>query len=271
MRFVAAFCALIAILPITGQRADASEELIQIAPAQAGASGTHSKLPLLGYLLRPDGATLRPAIVILHGCEGFGLTYIVRAREFQSLGYTVLVLDSLGAQNLCASGGGAAAEALDAYAALGWLTQQSFVDGNNVALLGFSMGGVAALMAAERGAMAETFPQHFRAAVAYYPLCHGSSGVMTMPTLILIGAADDWAPAADCSAMMERRAGTGAPVDLRIFPGATHAFNSLAPPHWDLGHFIQFDPSATVAAREAAQAFFHQWLDVPSLVAAEHH
>jgi hypothetical protein len=64
--------------------------------------------------------------------------------------------------------------------------------------------------------------------------------------------------------MMKRRDNDGAPVDLRIFPGATHACNPIAPPHWVLGHFIPFDPAAAVAAREATQRFLHQWLGDPS-------
>jgi dienelactone hydrolase len=265
MRAVAALCGIFCLISISAKPASGSEELIQIAPSRAGFSGARSNQPLLGYLLRPEHADHpQAAIVVLHGCEGFGLTYVIRGRELQSLGYVVLVLDSLGAANACNRGPGAPPEALDAYAALGWLDKQSFVDPTRVAVLGFSMGGLAALMVAESGPLANTFPNHFRAAVAYYPPCRWSSGVMTMQTLILIGGGDDWAPAGDCEAMMKRRNGKGAPVTLHVFPGVTHAFNSPAPPHWHLGHFIQFDPAATVAAREQVRDFFQEWLDPPS-------
>jgi dienelactone hydrolase len=261
MRWIAAFCGMIALVMMSGHQAGASEELVQIAPTRGGFAGARSSQPLLGYLLRPQGTTPRAAVVVLHGCDGFGLTYVIGAREFQSMGYVVLVLDSLGAANACEGGSGAAAEMLDAYSALGWLARRPFVQPDRVALLGFSMGGVAALMATESGPVPATFVQHFRAVVAYYPQCRYRTGVMTEPTLILVGSADDWAPAADCEGMMQRRAGEGAPVDLRIFPGATHAFNSVAPPHVYLGHSIQFDPAASVAAREATRTFFHRWLD----------
>lgn len=264
MKCAAVFAAMVALAALTGPSAHASEELVQVAPARGGVAGLRDNHPLLGYLLRPPGQAPSAAMVVLHGCEGFSLNYVIGAREFQSWGYVALVLDSLGAEDRCQGGGGAGAEALDAYAALHWLAQQPFVDPRRVALLGLSMGGAAALMAAERGPLSAMFKQHFRAAVAYYPSCGFSDGIMTSPLLILIGASDDWAPAADCEAMMKRRNGDGAPVDLRIFPGATHAFNSIAPPHWVLGHFIQFDPAAAVAARVAAQSFLHQWLDDPS-------
>jgi dienelactone hydrolase len=259
----AAFAAMMTVALLTVP-ARASEELVQVASAGSGPGGTHGNHPLLGYLLRPDGSAPRPAVVVLHGCEGFSLNYVIAARELQSWGYAALVLDSLGAEDLCQGGGGAAAEALDAYAALHWLSARPFVDPERIALLGLSMGGAAALMITERGPLSATFKQHFRAVAAYYPSCGFSNGVMTSPLLILIGGADDWAPAADCQAMMKRRDGNGAPVDLRVFPGATHAFNSIAPPHWILGHFIQFDPAATVAARNATQRFLHQWLTGPT-------
>ncbi|WP_158922247.1 dienelactone hydrolase family protein [Acidisphaera sp. S103] len=264
MKCVAAFAAMIALATLTVPPVHASEELVQVAPTRGGAAGTSDNQPLLGYLLRPTGSAPHPAVVILRGCEGFSLNYVISAREVQSWDYAALVLDSLGADDRCQGGGGAMAEALDAYAALHWLSTRSFIDPHRIALLGSSMGGAAALMATERGPLSATFKQHFSAAVAYYPPCAASNGVMTSPTLILIGGSDDWAPAANCEAMMKRRNGDGAPVDLQIFPGATHAFNSIAPPHWVLGHFIQFDPAATVAARKATQSFLHQWLNEPS-------
>ena len=268
MRVTAArlrICCLIAVfISIYVESACGSEELVQVAPTRAGFSGARSKQPLLGYLLRPKSADPQAAIVILHGCEGFGLNYIIRGREFQTAGYVVLVLDSLGSANACTGGAGAPAEALDAYAALGWLDKHSFVDPTRVAVLGFSMGGLAALMVAQSGPLENTFPQHFRAAVAYYPACRWSSGIVTLHTLILIGGGDDWTPAADCEAMIKSQNETGVPITLRVFAGATHAFNSPAPPRWYLGHFLQFDPAATVAAREQLSDFFHQWLDKPS-------
>jgi dienelactone hydrolase len=260
MRRWAALGLILVLLAMGARTAAGAEQLVQVAPNSGGPNGTRSDSPLLGYLLQPNDAGPYPAIVVLHGCEGFHLTYVILGREFQAAGYVVLVLDSLGGGSFCKGGGGAEAEALDAYAALGWLNRQPFVDPARVGVVGFSMGGVASLMVAAQGGLAATFPQHFRAAVAYYPRCRWSDGVMAVPTLVLIGGSDDWAPAADCEAMMQRRADQGAPVTLQVFPGATHAFNSPAPPHFDLGHFIQFDARATTAARQQALQFLQAQL-----------
>jgi dienelactone hydrolase len=259
-------CVLAAPWPINPARA--SEALQVIAPTRAGPGGTRSHNPLLGYLLRPATTSPRPAVVVLHGCGGFGAGSVQAGRDLQAAGYVALIPDSLGAQNLCQGGQGAQAEALDAYASLQFLSHQNFVQPDRVGLLGFSMGGVAALQAVEPGAMSAAFPIHFRAAVAYYPECGWSDGVMTIPVLVLIGEADDWASAADCNAMLARRAGRGAPVSLQILPNATHAFDSDAPPHRYLGHFIRYDPAATAAARQDMLLFYRQYLDAPAASSA---
>jgi dienelactone hydrolase len=48
---------------------------------------------------------------------------------------------------------------------------------------------------------------------------------MAVPTMILIGGADDWTPAVACQAMVAQPHGDGARLDLTVYPGAYHAFN----------------------------------------------
>jgi dienelactone hydrolase len=60
-------------------------------------------------------------------------------------------------------------QAVDAYAALRYLTGLEIVDPARVAVLGQSMGGGAALYALDRDLVAQYFTERFRAAVAYYP------------------------------------------------------------------------------------------------------
>jgi dienelactone hydrolase len=83
-----------------------------------------------------------------------------------------------------------------------FLARQTFVDPQRVAAVGFSQGGWVALFVAEANSF-EPFvgPSNlrFRAVVALYPICKWAMGRLVIPTLILIGALDDWTPAADCS------------------------------------------------------------------------
>ncbi|HYZ41326.1 MAG TPA: dienelactone hydrolase family protein, partial [Stellaceae bacterium] len=142
-----------------------------------------SPQPLMAYLARPDGPGQYPAVIELHGCNGFGPWDVARADVLKSFGYVALALGSLGDLNACSGRGadGALAEAFDAYAALDWLTQQDYVDADRVALLGFSMGAQATLDAVEPRLIEDKKPRHFRAAIAYYPWCKDRSGLATVP------------------------------------------------------------------------------------------
>jgi dienelactone hydrolase len=231
---------------------------------------------LLGYLAQPDMPGRHPAVVVLHGCGGFGPANVMAADVLKSYGYVALAIDSLGELNACAPGSlGSVAEAFDAYAALDWLARQNFVDPDRVALLGFSMGGIAALNDVEAGAGAieKAEKRHFRAAIAYYPCTRYRAGVMTVPTLILVGDNDDWTPASYCREMMARRNGNGAPVMLIVYPGATHAFNVPRPSRQYLGHHLAYDPQATADAWRRVRNFLQTTLGgtQPSGSAAESH
>ena len=46
-----------------------------------------------------------------------------------------------------------------------------------------------------------------------------------MPTLILIGRADDWTPAAACEQMVAGARGRSARATLIVYPGAHHGFD----------------------------------------------
>lgn len=76
----------------------------------------------------------------------------------------------------------------------------------------------------------------FRAAVAFYPGCPdpkaskaGREWRSTVPLLILIGEAEDWASPTECRNLAEAAAQRGEPVTLQLYPGAYHAFDSPTP------------------------------------------
>lgn len=217
-------------------------------------------LLLAGYWLGADRDSLagagpaltRPAIVLLHGCSGAldrQGRLSMRLRDYAGLlnaeGWHVLVLDSFGARGatqICTQQYGTRAISMtqrrrDVLGALRWLAQQPGVDASRLALLGWSNGGSAVLTATNRRqpevAQAQVLP---RAAVAFYPGCESDRRLGYAPSaalLLLVGADDDWTPAAPCVALVREgvdrpTAALGAsppavPVPrITVYPGAFH-------------------------------------------------
>lgn len=258
---------LLTILAGLPARASA-DELVQVAAHRAALPDETSTPPLFGYLARPEGPGPFPAVVVLHWCSGFGPHDVATAARLKSWGYVALALDSLGEANRCTGGPGGLQEGEDAYAGLHYLSLLKFVARDRIAVMGFSMGAVATLDVVETELLQRMHAGEFRAAVAYYPNCSGSSGVMRVPTLILIGQLDDWTPAAACRKKVDgesdigvsRHKGQGAPVKLVIYSGATHAFDSPSAARHYLGHFMQYDPAAAKDAEGQVRAFLAQTL-----------
>ena len=221
--------------------------------------------PLQGFLRLPNRAANSPAVVLLHSCKGDWRRLDERwGRLIASWGYVTLAVDS----SLKSTCGNASSElAFDAYRALDYLVQQSFVDPARVAALGFSQGGWLALSSVERGPTERFSTNKFRAAIAFYPPCGMLGGNMTVPSLILVGERDDWALADDCRKLVEgsddygvsRQKGQGVPIKLVVLPGAHHGFDApnLATPTSLHGHHLEFSQSATDLSITAV----HEFLD----------
>jgi dienelactone hydrolase len=225
--------------------------------------------PLQGYLRQPGSAGPSPAVVLLHSCNGnWGRLDERWGKRIAAWGYVTLTVDSFGPRGLKSCGDSPSdGLALDGYRALNFLVGESFVDPARVAVLGFAQGGRMALMAVEHGAIEQTSPNKFRAAIAFYPPCHLFRGDVTVPTLILIGERDDVNPAAACRDMVDgrddmgisRRPAEGVPIKLVVYPGAYHAFDALnlKTPREISGHHLEFNQSATDQSIEA----LHDFLD----------
>ena len=114
----------------------------------------------------------------------------------------------------------------DAYGALVFLARQTFVDPHRVAAVGFSAGAWVTLSVAE--------PNRSNSSSLRQLAVPGGGCVLSamqaaaarpgIPTLIFIGALDDWTPAADCSNKVAGWGNDGPPVELVVYPGAHHGF-----------------------------------------------
>ena len=188
----------------------------------------------------------KPAVLMLHGCGGMlnkAGEPSARMREyaqmFNAKGWHALAVDSLtprGETELCTQRAAGrrvkvSDRALDALSALDWLARQPGVDADRLAMLGWSNGGSTLLAAthARNPAVASHFKQasgQLKLAVAFYPGCaqaarQGYEAVTD--TWLLLGEADDWTPAAECTPLASDR------VHIRTWPGAGHGFDSTAP------------------------------------------
>ena len=221
-----------------------------------------------GDLAKPDGAGPFPAVIGLHGCAGMHDTTKQRlADELVARGYVILLVDSYatrGIDHACTSSAFATfvKRRPDAYGALVFLARQTFVDPQRVAAVGFSAGAWVTLSVAEPNSFELFVPPgnlRFRAAAAFYPPCKQAMARPGIPTLIFIGALDDWTPAADCSNKIASWGNDGPPVELVVYPGAYHGFYypHLQPGMTLFGHWLEYNGEAA----DNASHRLHQFLD----------
>jgi dienelactone hydrolase len=212
------------------------------APKPEPVEITHEGAKLKGFLYRPEGNGPFPAVVALHDCDGLAGRRMPLARRYRdwgerlvAAGYVVLFPDSFGARNLgpqCNAGQrsmrSGRERVVDADAARHWLQQQSYVAPDRISLIGWANGGVAALWTIRPRAARKDDRPDFRSAIAFYPGCRrlrDTAWSARMPTLILIGAKDDWSSAPACQQMVTGARGRTAQASITVYPGAYHDFD----------------------------------------------
>ena len=214
------------------------------APAGEDVEIRDGELALKAVLFRPEGSGPFPAVVGLHACGGLhnrsgqlGTRYRDWAERLVAAGFVVLFPDSFGSRGLGAQcttrerdrRARASRERVgDANAARRWLQGKDWIKGDRVALLGWSSGATAALWTIRLRALQHDGNPDFRSAVAFYPGCRRLSDVAwsaRVPTLILMGSADDWYPTPACQQMVRDARGRSAHAEIVVYPGAQHEFD----------------------------------------------
>ena len=224
-----------------------------------------------GYLAKPEGAGPFPAVVGLHGCAGMpDATKRKLVDELVGWGYVTLLVDSFatrGVDHDCFKGFLANARISDAYGALAFLAGQTFVDPQRVAAVGFSKGGWVALSVSESNYSFKMpiLPSNlrFRAAVAFNPPCRDAGARPLIPTLILIGALDEWTPAAGCSEKIDAWGTEGVPIDLVVYPSVHHGFyyQELQPVRTMFGRWAEYNEEAATDATRRMREFLERHLN----------
>ncbi len=205
-------------------------------------------------VLKPGGTGPFPAIVLLHDCSGLGPRSSGAprrwARELADKGYVVAIPDSFSTRGfpagVCTDPSperakvGPLRRVQDAYDTLDYVRSLAYVDGRHVAVMGGSHGGSSTLASIrvsprDSPALAERKRNGFTAAIALYPSCDignprwDSEYKAVAPLLILSGELDDWTPAAPCVKLADAAKRVGAPVTIKVYPGAHHSFDNANP------------------------------------------
>lgn len=203
----------------------------------------HDDYQLDAVLFRPTGPGPFPAVVALHGCGGLwrepdklSTRHSDWGERLAATGLIVLMPDSYGSRGLGSQCGvkdvtiRASRERVgDAMAARRWLQERADVRRDAIALLGWSGGGSTILAAIRKDRRPADRQPDFARAVAFYPGCRtqseSGSFEARLPTLILMGDADDWTPPAPCDFLAKSARARGEPVELVLYPGAVHDFD----------------------------------------------
>jgi dienelactone hydrolase len=183
-------------------------------------------------LCRPAGSTRAPAVVVLHGCGGFGGIDEVLARDLPSHHVATYYIDYFGLtpqpskRGFCGSPRIASSFAtwqrivVDATNAL---KRMRGIDPARVGAIGWSLGGGLALVTGEYGT-GTTPLRHspFHALVVLSAFDDSGQVGALPPTLVLSGGSGDAVPVSDARALYSSLRAAHVPAVLHVYPHGTH-------------------------------------------------
>lgn len=199
------------------------------------------RVAIEGRLSLPESARKLPAVILLHTCIGpYSFDEVVGAR-LRNEGFATFEFDSLRSRGWMPAdscGGripaGPWSQLGDAYAALNVLAVHPAIDAHRIAVVGGSMGGGTALLAASEYIRRKLAPgARFAAHVSFYPggsnVVYGKGAFTGAPVLLMLGERDDWTPAKRVLAAVDflKKEDPGTPVAVRTYD-ATHSWIGTA-------------------------------------------
>lgn len=246
MKFI--YLLSIATLLLISQRALAThnkQELPHIYYVNFQSQGTNGPVTISAQYRLPknkQGSPV-PAVVIAHNSAGVDSTGGWYVNGLNRLGIATLEFDMWSPRGLI---GGASdrpqtvQETMpDAYAALNFLASKPEIDASNIGIIGFSWGGVVALLSAtpQYDSLMRIGEHKFAAHIAHYPVCWAYnflpgfefSQLIGSPVLIQVGAKDDYEPSPNsCKNLVNGLPDTAKSlVQLNTYNGAHHAWDRL--------------------------------------------
>jgi dienelactone hydrolase len=217
---------------------------------------------LVGYLFKPNlSAKHFPAVVMMHGRAGayserangvyqastLSLRHKAWGHKWAEAGYIAVLVDGFSPRGYPQGFPPHSYDSrpeelneitvrpLDAYGALAYLRSRPDVIPDRIGLQGWSNGGSAAIASMSQDAPGITTPtaaKGFRAALVFYPAC-GLKGQFDTkpfrpyaPVLVFHGTADEEVSYKRCVSFVETSRENGGDVQIEIYQGATHGFDS---------------------------------------------
>ena len=259
-----------------------------LSPERVTFVSADSKTTLVGFVFKPARiAGQHPAIVLIHGRAGaysgeakgiydsstLSPRHTAWGRIWAEAGYLAILVDGFGPrgypqgfprfsyEDRPAELDETMIRPRDAYGALGYLRSRSDVVPEQIGLMGWSNGGSAVLVA-----MAPEWRPSaggFRAALAFYPGCRLKGRFDNAPLrpyapmLILHGTDDEEVSHEHCLDLIEASQASKGALDIRLFDGATHSFDSPTRSRQSLPP----NANAREEAISAALAFFTTHLE----------
>jgi carboxymethylenebutenolidase len=288
LRATLAIAALIAIVldssPLRAEEGGPLAERVTFMSAD-------ERTTLVGYLFKPATmpAVRVPAVVMMHGRAGaysdrangvydastLSMRHNAWGREWADNGYIALLVDGFGPRGFPHGFprfsydrrpeelNEMTVRPLDAFGALAYLGSRPDVSPGRIGLQGWSNGGSAVIATVSaRVPGIGSVANGFRAALAFYPAC-GLKGQFDetpfrpdAPTLVFHGTADEEVSYKRCVALVERSRESGGTVEIQVYPGATHSFDSPSRKR----QRVDANSAATDDAVERSLRFFARYL-----------
>ena len=269
-------------------------ELIKIPAPHIGEDKT-----LRAQWFTPEaGKASGAAAILLHGCGGLGANRQLNARHnaakdwLLERGIAVVFPESFTSrrfEEVCTIKMQSRTirqidRVEDVMATHAWLKKQPGIDDKKIVLWGWSHGGSTVLnTVTHKPALGDfSYDVKFVEAIAFYPGCSpfakdNAPAKISSPLTILMGDADDWTPAAPCSAFAARLKNNDQPISITLYPGAFHDFDNPAGKFRvrnEVPNGVNKEKGVTVApdpkAREDAMARIDALLIKRGLVTATH-
>lgn len=228
----------------------------------------------------PPGNGPFPAVVLIHGSAGPDTRYAFHRPALLAAGIATFEVDfKTGVFSDTKDRPGGKAFYPMTFAALKALRARPEIDGEKIAVMGFSLGGSQAVATSGYGLVQLNMgpaEKGFAAHVGFYPGCGRLGWLMrqkpTSPVLILTGENDDYGNGRDCPPLVARlNERTPGLYQVHVYPGVHHGFDregetvTVPDPVADGGQAkMEWSQAAAEDSRARAVSFLKEAMGLPN-------